>query len=61
MVVALAASLGGGYLAMLGSERMRSFFALSVPGLWGLVVMVATFVAAVWALGRLGLSPYRRS
>jgi hypothetical protein len=61
MVVALAAALGGGYLAMLGSSGMRSFFALTVPGAWAVLVMVVVFVAAVWLLGRLGLSPYRAS
>jgi cation-transporting ATPase E len=61
IVVALAASLGGGFLAMLGSEPIRHFFALTVPGLWAAVVVVATSVASVWALSRLGLSPYRVS
>jgi cation-transporting P-type ATPase E len=61
VVVALAASLGAAYLAVLGSRAMREFFALTVPGPWAVVVMVATSLAAVWALGRLGLSPYRRS
>ncbi|MDX6547417.1 MAG: cation-transporting P-type ATPase [Gaiellales bacterium] len=61
VVVALAAGLGGGYLAMLGSSAARSFFALSVPGVWGMLVVVASTVAAFWLLGRLGLSPYRRS
>jgi hypothetical protein len=61
VVVILAAALGGGYLAMLGSSAARDFFALTVPGIWAVVVMVACSVASVWALGRLGLSPYRRS
>jgi peptidoglycan/LPS O-acetylase OafA/YrhL len=58
-VVALAACLGGGFLAMLGSEDMREFFALAVPGLWSVIVIVIVSVAAAWLLGRLGLSPYR--
>ena len=61
IVVILAAALGGAFLAMLGSPPLRSFFALTVPGVWALLVIVATSVGAVWALGRLGLSPYRRS
>jgi hypothetical protein len=32
-----------------------------VPGVWGMVVIVACSVAAFWLLGMLGLSPYRRS
>jgi cation-transporting ATPase E len=60
-VVALAAALGGGYLAVLGSGPTRNFFALTVPGLWALIVIVTVTVAAFWALGRVGLSPYRRS
>jgi cation-transporting P-type ATPase E len=61
MVVVMAASLGGSYLAMLGSAPLRTFFALTVPGLWAVIVIAATTVAALWLLGRLGLSPYRRS
>ena len=61
VVVALAAALGGAYLAVLGSEPARSFFALTVPGLWAVTVIVVAPVAAFWALGKLGLSPYRRS
>ena len=60
-VVALAACLGGGFLAMLGSQSLREFFALAVPNLWSVVVIVAVSVAAAWLLGRLGLSPYRFS
>jgi cation-transporting ATPase E len=60
-VVALAACLGGGFLAMLGSETLREFFALAAPNLWSVVVIVAVSVAAAWLLGRLGLSPYRFS
>jgi cation-transporting P-type ATPase E len=60
-VVALAAGLGGGFLAMLGSEGLREFFALAVPNLWSVIVIVAVSVAAAWLLGRLGLSPYRFS
>ena len=60
-VVALAACLGGGFLAMLGSQSLREFFALTVPNLWSVVVIVAVSVAAAWLLGRLGLSPYRFS
>jgi magnesium-transporting ATPase (P-type) len=60
-VVALAACLGGGFLAMLGSQSLRDFFALAVPGLWSVVVIAAVSVAAAWLLGRLGLSPYRFS
>jgi magnesium-transporting ATPase (P-type) len=61
IVVVLAAALFGGYLAMLGSSGARDFFALTVPGAWAVVVMVACSVGSVWALGRLGLSPYRRN
>jgi hypothetical protein len=61
VVVVLAAARGGGFLAMLGSAPLRSFFALTVPGLWAVIVIAATGVGAVWALARLGLSPYRRS
>ncbi len=61
VVVVLAAALGGTYLAVLGSAAARSFFALTVPGVWGLLVIVAATIAAFWLLGRLGLSPYRRS
>ncbi|MDX6495684.1 MAG: cation-transporting P-type ATPase [Gaiellales bacterium] len=61
VVVALAASLGGAYLAVLGSEPARSFFALTVPGLWAVTVIVVVTVAAFWGLGKVGLSPYRRS
>ena len=61
VVVALAASLGGAYLAVLGSEPARSFFALTVPDLWSLTVIVVVTVAAFWTLGKAGLSPYRRS
>jgi cation-transporting P-type ATPase E len=61
VVVALAASLGGAYLAVLGSEPARSFFALTVPGIWAVTVIVAVTVAAFWGLGKVGLSPYRRS
>ena len=57
----LAATLGGCFLAMLGSSPLRGFFALTVPGLWAVMVMVAASVGSVWALARLGLSPYRRS
>jgi cation-transporting ATPase E len=60
-VVALAACLGGGFLAMLGSESLREFFALAVPGLWSVIVIVTVSVAAAWLLGKLGLSPYRFS
>jgi hypothetical protein len=61
VVVALAAALGGGFLAMLGSPALRGFFALTVPGFWALLVIVGCGVGAVWLLGRLGLSPYRGS
>jgi cation-transporting P-type ATPase E len=61
MVVALAASLGAGYLIVLGTPALRSFFALTVPGFWAVLVMVVCGVGAVWALSRLGLSPYRGS
>jgi hypothetical protein len=60
-VVVMAASLGGSFLAMLGSASLRNFFALTVPGLWAVIVIASTSVAALWLLGRLGLSPYRRS
>jgi cation-transporting ATPase E len=61
LVVALAASLGAGYLLVLGTPSLREFFALTVPGFWAVLVMVACGVGAVWALSRLGLSPYRGS
>jgi cation-transporting ATPase E len=61
VVVALAATLGAAYLAVLGSKAARSFFDLTVPGLWAVIVIVVVTVAAFWALGRIGLSPYRRS
>ncbi len=61
VVVALAATLGGAYLAVLGSKAARSFFDLTVPGPWELIVIVVVSVAAFWTLGRIGLSPYRRS
>ncbi|HEY0388440.1 MAG TPA: HAD-IC family P-type ATPase [Gaiellales bacterium] len=61
VVVALAASLGGGFLAVLGAPALRHFFALTVPGFWALLVIVASCVGAAWLLGRLGLSPYRGS
>jgi magnesium-transporting ATPase (P-type) len=48
-------------VAMLGSPTLRGFFALTVPGFWALLVIVACGVGAVWLLGRLGLSPYRGS
>ena len=61
LVVALAASLGAGYLLVLGTPALRQFFALTLPGFWAVVVMVGCGVGAVWALARLGLSPYRGS
>jgi cation-transporting P-type ATPase E len=61
LVVALAGSLGAGYLVVLGTPGLRQFFALTVPGFWAVLVMVACGVGAVWALSRLGLSPYRGS
>jgi cation-transporting ATPase E len=61
LVVALAAALGGAYLAVLGSEQARTFFALTVPGIWGVLVIVVVTVAAFWTLGKVGLSPYRGS
>ena len=61
LVVALAASLGAGYLLVLGTPALRRFFALTVPGLWAVIVMVVCGVGAVWALSKLGLSPYRGS
>ena len=61
LVVALAASLGAGYLVVLGTPALRQFFALTIPGFWAVLVMVACGVGAVWALSRLGLSPYRGS
>jgi cation-transporting ATPase E len=61
LVVALAASLGAAYLIVLGTPALREFFALTVPGFWAVIVMVGCGVGAVWALSRLGLSPYRGS
>ena len=61
LIVALAASLGAGYLVVLGTPALREFFALTIPGFWAVLVMVACGVGAVWALSRLGLSPYRGS
>ncbi|HEX2588161.1 MAG TPA: HAD-IC family P-type ATPase [Gaiellales bacterium] len=61
LVVALAASLGAGYLLVLGTPALRQFFALTVPGFWAVLVMVGCGVGAVWALSRFGLSPYRGS
>ena len=58
-VVALAAALGGAYLPVLGSEQLRSFFALTVPGIWVLVVVVGVSLLAFVALSWLRLSPYR--
>jgi cation-transporting P-type ATPase E len=61
VVVALAAALGGAYLAVLGSDPARTFFALTVPGIWAVTVIVFVTVAAFWSLGKVGLSPYRGS
>jgi magnesium-transporting ATPase (P-type) len=59
-VVALAAALGGGYLAVLGSSLGREFFALTVPNVWETIVIVVTSVAGMWILSRVGLSPYAK-
>jgi hypothetical protein len=32
-----------------------------VPGIWATIVIVVCIVGSIWGLGRLGLSPYRRS
>jgi cation-transporting ATPase E len=55
------AALGAAYLIVLGTPALREFFALTLPGFWAVIVMVGCGVGAVWALGRLGLSPYRGS
>ena len=60
VVVSLSALLGAGYLVVLASPALRGFFALELPGFWGLIVIAAVTVAAIRALAWLGLSPYAR-
>ena len=60
VVVSLSALLGAGYLVVLASPALRGFFALELPGVWGLIVTAAVTVGAVRALAWLGLSPYAR-
>jgi cation-transporting P-type ATPase E len=60
VVVSLSALLGAGYLVVLASPALRGFFALELPGVWGLIVTAAVTVAAIRALAWLGLSPYAR-
>jgi cation-transporting P-type ATPase E len=60
VVVSLSALLGAGYLVVLASPALRGFFALELPGVWGLIVIAAVTVAAIRALAWLGLSPYAR-
>ena len=60
VVVSLSALLGAGYLVVLASPALREFFALELPGVWGLIVTAAVTVGAIRALAWLGLSPYAR-
>ncbi len=59
VVLALVGFLAGGYLAVLGSDVGRSFFALSRPGLLEAAVVTLTLVGSIRLLSWMGLSPYR--
>jgi cation-transporting P-type ATPase E len=57
-VLGLVSALAAGFLALWGWGPARDFFALSQPSIWLGIVVIAVFVASVWLLGKLGLSPY---
>ena len=57
-VLGLTTALAAGFLVTWSWPPARDFFALSQPSVWIGLVVIADFVASVWLLAKLGLSPY---
>ena len=57
-VLGLTTALAAGFLTLWSWSPAREFFALSQPSVWLGIVVIAVFVASVWLLSKLGLSPY---
>ena len=57
-VLGLTTSLAAGFLVIWSIPEARDFFALSQPSIWLGTVVIGVFVASVWLLSKLGLSPY---
>ena len=57
-VLGLTTALAAGFLTLWSWSPARDFFALSQPSVWLGVVVIGVFVASVWLLSKLGLSPY---